>query len=204
MKPLVLLTSLILFSACSSTHETTGITLPELIYQHPLPAFPKPLSTSYLRIGLKIFVGENGTVRDVVLTNSSGNLSWDSSAVQAILQWKYAPARYETKPVSIWLRQTAVVKFSDPQYLVLGEILFNHKEEADTAFALLEMGADFSEIVEKYSVAPSRSNKGSLGSVNIQIFPEHIKNTLLRLERGDYTAPLKQGDQYAIFKRIND
>ncbi len=202
MKPLVLLISLFLFSACTSTQETTGITLPELIYQHPLPAYPKPLSDASFKIGLKIFVGENGTVRDVVFQNSSGNLSWDSSASQAIRQWKYAPARYENKPISIWLRQTAVVKFSDPLYLLLGEILFNSKEDADSAFAQLETGADFSEIAEKYAFDTSHSKKMSLGSVNIQIFPEHIKNSLLKLERGAYTAPLKQGDQYAIYKRV--
>jgi TonB family protein len=204
MKPLVLCLSLILFSACSSTQESTGIILPELFYQHPLPAFPKPLTASQLRINLKIFVGENGSVRDVELLNSSGSYSWDSAATNAIRQWKYSPARYDGKPVSIWLRQTAVVKFSDPQYIHLAEIVFASMETADSALALLERGVDFSEITRQYSISPSRSSSGSLGVVNVQIFPEQVKKVLLKLEIGAYTAPLKYGEQFVIFKRINE
>ncbi len=204
MKLLVLLFPFIFFSACSSTQETTGITLPELIYQHPLPAFPKPLSSSHLRIALKIFVSEDGAVHDVELMNSSGYLSWDSAAANAIRLWKYSPAKYDGKPVSIWLRQTAIVQFSDPFYVLLGEIIFTDEETADSAFALLETGVNFSEIVQKYSIASSRSSNGSIGTVNVQIFPEQIKKALLRLERGDYTAPLKYGEQYAIFKRLKE
>ncbi len=204
MKLLVLVLSLIFLSACSSTQQTSGVTLPELVYQYPLPAFPKPLSSSPLRIDLKIFINENGSVREVELQNSSGSLEWDSAAVKAIHQWKYSPARYEDKPVSIWLRQTAIVKFSDPLYLLLGEIQFNSKEEADSAFMLLETGTDFSEIVLKYSVDSSRMKNGSLGAVNIQIFPEHIKNVLLKLKSGDHTAPIKHGEQFAIFKRLKE
>ena len=204
MKPLVLLFPLIFFSACSSTQETTGITLPGLIYQHPLPAFPKPLSTFQLKIALKIFVGENGNVRDVELLNSSGDRSWDTAAANTIREWKYSPAKYDGKPVSIWLRQTAVVQFSDPQYLILGEIIFSDEETADSAFALLESGANFSEIVQRYSIASSRSSNGSLGNVNVQIFPEQIKKALLRLNQGAHTAPLKYGEQFAIFKRLKE
>ncbi len=204
MKPLVLCLSLLIFSACSSTQETTALILPELVYQYPLPAFPKPITASQLRIALKIFVGENGSVRDVQLQNSSGSLEWDSAVAKSIRQWKYSPARYEGTPVGIWLRQTAIVKFSDPLYLLLGEIVFNSEEEADSAFTLLEAGVDFSDIVRKYSVGSSRSSSGSLGTVNIQIFPEQIKKVLLKLKNGDHTVPLKHGEQFAIFKRLTE
>lgn len=204
MKPLVLFISLVLLSACSSTQETIGLTLPELVYQYPLPAFPKPLSTSQIRIELKILVSENGSVRTVEILNSSGILSWDSSAIVAIRQWKYSPARYNDKPVTIWLRQTAVVKFSDPHYVLLAEILFENEDIADTAFALLEQGADFTEVVKQYSISTSRSSNGALGSVNVQIFPEQIKKVILKLDNGSYTAPIKYGEHYAIFKRVKE
>ena len=204
MKPLVLILSLIIFSACSSTKETTSISPPELLYQHPLPVFPRLLTTSQLRIALKIFIETDGTVHDVEFMNSSGSADWDSTAVSAIRKWKYSPAKYEGKPISIWLRQTAIVKFSDPQNILLAEIILNNLEEADSAFALLEEGVDFFEVVRKYSKADSRSNNGSLGIVNIQIFPEQIKNIILRLDQGDYTAPVKYGEQFAIYKRLKE
>ena len=94
------------------------------------------------------------------------------------------------------------MKFSDPQYILLAEIVFNNAATADSAFALLERGADFSEIVQKYSIAPSRSNNGSLGVVNVQIFPQQIKTILLKLKTGTHTAPLKQGEQFTIYKHL--
>jgi TonB family protein len=204
MKLFVLFFSLVLLSACSSTQETTGLTLPELIYQYPLPAFPKPLLTSHLRIGLKILVSDNGSVRTVELLNSSGIPEWDSTAIEAIRQWKYSPARYNNKPLTLWLRQTAIVKFSDPHYMQLAEIMFEDEGSADSAFALLEQGTDFTEVVQKFSIASSRSSNGSLGTVNVQIFPEQVKKIILQLDNGSYSAPVKYGEHFAIFKRLKD
>ena len=204
MKPLVLLFSLLFLSACSTTQQTSDLTLPELVYQHPLPPYPKPLSASHLRIDLKLLVTENGSVGDVIFQSGSGNLAWDTTAMTAIRQWKYSPARFDKKPVSIWLRQTAIVQFSEPRYILLGEIQFTDEESADSAFALLEQGKDFSEVVEQFSIAPSRFSNGSLGEINVQIFPEQIKTTLMRLHNGNHTTPLKYGDHFVIFKRLEE
>ena len=205
MKPLLLFFfSLTYFAACSSTQQTTDLTLPELLYQHPLPAFPKPITAPHLRIDLEILVTENGTVRDVRLLNSSGSVAWDSAAATAIRQWKYSPARYREKPVRIWLHQTAIVKFSEPRYLSLAEIMCTTTEEADSAYMLLEQGSDFSEIVLRYSVTSSREKNGALGAVNILIYPEQIKNILAKLETERYTHPVKYGERYVIFKRLKE
>ena len=53
-----------------------------------------------------------------------------------------------------------------------------------------------------YSVDPSREMGGMLGKVNINVFPENIRRPLSKLDMNDYTKPIKYGDLYAIFKRL--
>lgn len=207
MKPLVLFVSvtvIVLFAACSSSQETNDITLPALVYQEPLPPFPKPTTSPTLRIALQIHVRKDGTVDDVLFLNSSGSVAWDSAAISTIRRWKYSPARCEKQPINIWLHQTAVVTFSEPQYITLAEILCSTAEQADTVFLLLEQGADFTDLVLKYSVASSQSSNGILGTVNIQMYPEHIKRVLSRLRIGKYTEPTQYGAHFAIFKRLQE
>jgi hypothetical protein len=44
---------------------------------------------------------------------------------------------------------------------------------------------------------------GMLGEVNINVFPENIRRPLSKLVMNDYTKPIKYGDLYAIFKRLD-
>jgi parvulin-like peptidyl-prolyl isomerase len=83
------------------------------------------------------------------------------------------------------------------------EILCTTAEEADTVYKALEQGRDFSELAMKYSVDPSREMNGILGEVNINMYPEDIRWTLQKLDVNEYTQPIKYGDLYAIFKRLN-
>ena len=207
MKPLLVLITfvlMLLIEACSSSQTLTDIKLPLLVYQEPLPPFPRPVSASTMRIDLEVHVRKDGSVDAVRFLNSSGSVAWDSEALSVIHQWKYSPARSEDKPINLWIRQTAVVTFSDPLYIPLSEIICSNAEQADTVCALLEQGVEFSDLALKYSVASSRSANGDLGPVNIQIYPEHIKRVLKRLKIGRYTEPVVFGEQYAIFKRTKE
>ena len=56
----------------------------------------------------------------------------------------------------------------------------------------------------KYSVDPSREMGGILGKVNINVFPENIRKPLSKLVTDEYTKPIKYGDLYAIFKRLEN
>jgi TonB family protein len=205
MKPLIVFCSIALlsfFAACTSSQYSADLTLPQLIYQHPLPSFPKTVPSPFLRIPLEIRVLKDGTVSDVRIISGSGITAWDSAALLAIRQWKYSPARISGSPVSIWLHQTAVVQFSEPKFMSLAEIICSGQEQADSAYALLEQGNTFSEAVRRFSVSRSRDSGGQLGTVNVQIYPEAIKNILTRLDVGEYTRPIPFGEQYAIFLRV--
>jgi parvulin-like peptidyl-prolyl isomerase len=43
---------------------------------------------------------------------------------------------------------------------------------------------------------------GILGEVNINLYPENIRKPLGKLNVNGYTEPIKYGDLYAIFKRL--
>lgn len=205
MKPLVLFLSIILlafFAACSSSQPNSDLVLPQLVFQQPLPAYPKALPTSVLRIPLEIHVSKTGSVTDAIILKGSGVASWDSAAVSSIRLWKYTPARIAGNPIGIWLHQTAVVKFSEPQIMRLAEIICTGREEADSAFQMLERGEAFSDAVRQFSIAETRISAGLIGPVNIQIYPEPVKNMLVRLGKGSYTKPIPYGDRYAIFQRL--
>lgn len=191
-----------MLAGCSSSKYASDIIPPELLYQYPLPSFPQQLFAPTLRIPLEIHVEKDGSVSDVRIMKGSGDRDWDSSVVSTIRQWKYSPAHIGTTPVSIWVRQTAVVQFTDPQFVSLAEIVCKTAEDADSSFISISRGEEFSDIVKKYSVAESRHKMGVIGNVNIQIYPERIKKILASIKEDQFTKPLQFGDNYIIFKRL--
>jgi peptidyl-prolyl cis-trans isomerase C len=94
------------------------------------------------------------------------------------------------------------LRYADPQYIKLAEILCISKEEADSVYNVIEQGQNFNELAMRYSVDPSREMGGVLGEVNINVFPENIRKALSRININVYTKPIKYGDLYAIFKRL--
>lgn len=202
MKPLIVVISLTMLAACTSTEELTDLTLPELIVQYPLPAYPYPISSTHIRIEFKLLVNEDGTVKFVEMLSGSGNNDWDAATADIIKQWRYTPALYKNKPMKLWLKQTAIVQFSEPQYMPLQEIVMLTKAEADSVYVLLEHGYRFEEMVVLHSVAASRVQDGILGKVNIQIYPLHIKQALAVLDDNQFTQPLKLGERYIILRKM--
>jgi TonB family protein len=202
MKPLIVVLSLTILAACTSTEELTDLTLPELIVQYPLPAYPYPISSAYIRIEFKILVNDDGTVKFVELLSGSGSSDWDAATIETIKQWRYTPALYKNKPMKLWLKQTAIVQFSEPQFMPLQEIVLQTKEEADSVYVMLKNGYRFEEMVVLHSIAASRVQEGMLGKVNIQVYPVHIKQALTALSDNQFTQPLKFGERYIIFKKV--
>lgn len=205
MKPLFVFffATLFLFSAgCSSSQPDSDITLPILIHQQPLPAYPGTYTASMLRLPLELHITREGTVSDVLFVRSSGDASWDSAASAVIRTWRYAPAKSAGAPVPIWIHQTAVIRFSDPQPMELAELVCPDQRRADSAYVLLQSGVAFSEAVRRFSCGESRVRDGDLGTVNIQSYPDHVRQMLKSLKKGSFTEPILLGDRYAIFYRL--
>lgn len=149
-----------------------------------------------------LFISENGSVENIRLRKASGDAAWDSLAAASIKQWRFSPARFENRSVSTWFRLRLTVRYANPIYFPLAEILCNREEDADSVYVALQRGEDFGELAMKYSVAPSRIMKGFLGEVDINLYTESIYKAIQQLSVEEYTQPLKFGEQFVIFKRL--
>jgi parvulin-like peptidyl-prolyl isomerase len=108
----------------------------------------------------------------------------------------------DNKPVGSWFHMKSTLRNASPQVMNLAEILCITQEEADSVYNQIEQGQNFNELAMRYSVDPSREMNGILGEVNINLYPENIRKPLGKLNVNGYTEPIKYGDLYAIFKRL--
>jgi hypothetical protein len=176
---------------------------PQLIETTSLP--PLPTSIVYgneIILEVKLHVGADGTVRDLIWVASSRNKEWDSLAANRIMTWKYIPASKEGKNVAIWVRQSVKVVTVEAEALLLREIVCLERASADSVYAMLKAGADFEELARNYSTSKTAEQGGYKGKVNLSVFPLVVRDRLSRLRDGEFTEPLLLGSNYVIYKRV--
>jgi TonB family protein len=188
-----LLFLLLLFVGCSTTKEVEIPTAQfELIDMTPLPPLQSSSFLGGAKLGVLLHVLKDGTVENVKILGPSGDGGWDSLAVQAIKQWRYAPPRREGVPVDVWFRQLIVVQVQEPMEMTLGQLVSTSLPEADTLFASLEKGTVLDPVFKR-----------SLVTTNIMRYPLHVRERLKHLREGEYTRPLRLGEKFIIFKRFS-
>ena len=203
MKPIFFTMCLVCLIGCSSIiKQTSDSSVPQLLIQSQLPPIPESIRQLVLNLDVVLFVMEDGTVGKARMIKGSEDATWDSLTLSSMKQWRFAPARMDNKPIGSWFHMQSVLRYASPQYMNLGEILCTTEEEADSIYNVIEQGKNFNELAMQYSVDPSREMGGILGEININVFPENIRRSLSRLFINDYTKPIKYGDLYAIFKRL--
>jgi TonB family protein len=199
--PLALLTAL--YVGCATFGGLgSNITPPTLIQKTALPAPPPNINSQDFNLKMELLVSKEGKVLYAQLQNSSGDPAWDSAAVKCILQWKYSPAMSDGKPVQLKISQVAHVIPTAPLMMDISEIMCATLADADSAFAALRAGEDFSTVAKKYSTAESAGKGGSLGSVDIHMYGDEIQAELKNLDPGEYTHPVEFGPNYVIYKRM--
>jgi hypothetical protein len=119
------------------------------------------------------------------------------------MRWQFVPAHMNDKPISTWFHLRAPIRYKNPEFFTLAEIVCNEKEKIDSMYQELQQGQDFGELAEQYSVISSREKKGEIGDVNIYCYPEYIRKQISLLGPNKFTQPLKYGERYIIFKRLN-
>ena len=202
MKLLVVLFSLTCLAACSATDQLTDITLPTLLEQQPLPPIPVEMTGPQVQLDFELLVAKDGSVLEARLLSGSGDAEWDSAVLLSMRKWKYTPAYYKDKPLKLWLRQSAIVRFVETRCLCLAEISCGSMADADSAYTMLSGGSEFGEVVQRYSIGSTKESGGELGQVSIQQYPKDIQKMLEGLKAGEYTKPVKYNDQYVIFKKL--
>jgi periplasmic protein TonB len=72
---------------------------------NPVPAYPalSRRTGEQGRVWLRVFVGPDGSARDVTIQSSSGYARLDRSAKEAVERWKFAPARNGDNAVGAWV-----------------------------------------------------------------------------------------------------
>jgi TonB family protein len=203
MKRSFVVAILILLSGCKSLElPEAPETLPQLVYQAPLPPWPESSLLRELRLDLEIYVGTDGLVRDAVLITPTVFSEWNRRALEEVRKWRFSPAMARGKPVPLWIRQTVRVQFEQPMVMVLAEIAVSEAALADSLHRLLESGVPFDTLARRFSVAASRELGGVLGEIDVRTLPNEVRRELVKLQEGEFSEPLVLGQRYVIYKRL--
>jgi parvulin-like peptidyl-prolyl isomerase len=182
--------------------DETTLIQPKLLRQSELPPLRESILSNRFEFYCEMLVNINGDVERAKLLTGSGDETWDSLAALSLLDWKYTPAIYDGHPIKLMVRRKIKVIFVEPKVISLAEIQIDNLAQADSVYNALLSGADFTTLVLKYSISPTRKIKGYLGEVNIKHFSESISVALSNLNEGEFTKPLSYGEHFIIFKRL--
>ena len=204
MKYLAFLLGLIFFAGCCITKPEDNIIPPQLLEIYQLPTVPSSIYRDNFTIEADMFIKEDGSVGDVKLLTKSGSPEWDSLATIALTKWRFSPAMLGGKPIRTLIRRKIIVKFAEPEYMNLAEILCDNKSAADSVYGELKNGEDFGSLARNCSISQSKNTYGMLGEVNLQRYTLEMQEVLMKLKPGEFTEPIKYGNNYIIFKRLHN
>ena len=182
----------LIFSACAIPRQAElPATQLELVNMTPLPPIKSPAFAGGMKLNVLLHVLQDGTVENVKMLGSSGDADWDSLALQSMRQWRYATPRRDGLPVDAWFRQLVVVQIQEPIEMTIGELATSSLHEADSLHVLLQKHTDLDTLF-----------RHPFGTVNILTYPQQVREKLKRLKEEEFTAPLRVGEEYVIYKRF--
>jgi len=174
----------------------------QILNSTPLPALTTPATGLGLKLTVLFRIRADGTVAGVSLLTSSGDAAWDTVAVHAMAKWRFTrnPLGEETP-----IRYSVVVRpaLEDQVFMTLGELPAASQNEADSLYALLENGADFSALV--HAAALREAAPAPLAqTLDITALPVTIRERVRCLREEEITRPFRVGAGYFIYKRFRD
>jgi len=174
----------------------------QILSSTPLPALTTPATGLGLKLNVLFRIRADGSVAGASLLTSSGDAAWDTQAVRAMARWRFTrnPLGEETP-----IRYSVVVRPSleDQLFMTLGELPAATKREADSLYALLENGADFS-LLAKAAAPPEAASRPLVQTLDITALPAAIKDRVHCLREEEITRPFRVGTGYFIYKRFRD
>lgn len=103
---LLLILTLFLMQRCSIPEQEFIVdTPPQIIVKTTLPPINQYYKGQYFRLDTRLLIGEDGSVNEVKLLNSSRDKEWDTRAISEIKKWRFSPAILQGKPIAIWVKQ---------------------------------------------------------------------------------------------------
>jgi TonB family protein len=202
---IMLLVVLLLLAGCGVTQEA-GVVFPhqELIEVSPLPPLEFPASGQGKKLGVLFRVLGDGTVAEVRMLKSGGDEHWDSAVVALMKHWRFSVNSGDSTGEGHWYHYLFDVRIGESIQLTLGELVAPARQVADSLYAILNNGVSFASLANQFASGSAGKRGGFLGSVDIQKYPEHVRNELRKLHVNDFTHPLRLGKDYVIFMRFAD
>lgn len=93
-------------------------------------------------------------------------------------------------------------KFREPDDLTLREVLIESQELADSAVALLQDGADFSYVADKYRTGAKELTEKNVNA-SMEAFPKSIQADLAKLSPGQSSKAYPTAEGWIIFKLLD-
>jgi TonB family protein len=192
----------ILLCGCASTQPSmSSPDQPELISMTSLP----PVSSMYPASGVKLkmlfHVKRDGSIMEVKMMNSSGDPSWDKGAVDSMSKWQFSAFPASDTSPDIWVRNTVILQVQEPIILTLGELVTTNQQVADSLYAMLKGGADFDALTKQVPAGAKEPLGRFLGATDIARYPKSVRDALSNLGINEFTAPLRIGTEFVIYKR---
>lgn len=173
----------------------------ELVLMTPLP----PVTSMTTVFGIKLIavfqVLPDGTIKDVTLVRSSGDVEWDRPAIDSMKQWRFVPITDDKEPTDRLIRLGVIVQIQDPVVLKLAEIVISEKQKADSLYALLKGGGSYEFLGESMASRGAGASWKPATAVNLARYPTRVRETLCTLRSDEVTEPIRIGVDYVIFKR---
>ena len=202
MKPLLvffLMLPLVL-AGCATTRTGSQSQQPQLISMTSLPSISAAYSSNGLKLNVLFHVRDDGSVTDVRLMESSGDTTWDNTAIDSMKLWRFS-AFQDLSQAGRWIRNTIVLQIQAPTILTLGELISKDPQEADSLYSLCANDMAFDTLLKQNAPGTAEPLGKIIGAVDIARYPEHVREALRKLGINQITHPLRLGTRYFIFKR---
>jgi len=151
---------------------------------------------------LKLRIARDGSVTYASIVPSTGYEEWDTLAVAEIRKWRFSPAIVDGQPVAIWIRQQVRVRFEDPDFMSVAELVCSEQHLADSLYTLLQLHVPFDSLARTYSTSRSRDRGGIVSKMDLRTLPIYIRRELSALHTNEFTRPMMFGGEYVIYKRL--
>ena len=195
----------ILFAGCTFFSETPNADrMPQLVFRTALPMVPSDWADSHPRLEVLFHISNSGEVIDARFVNSTGNDSWEANALKEMKQWRFSPAHLGPDSISVWVRVPIAVRYTDPKLVFLAQLICTDQTCADSAYRLLEAGRQFDLIGQELTLAGFSAYERIVGETDIHVYSKEVQKELQKLKEDDFTAPIRVGESFVIFKRLAD
>ena len=199
----IIVAVLVLLVGCTAARETAGpADGARVVGLTSLPPLSVLSSVGGVRFDAMFLVRLDGSVSDVRLVGSSGDLNWDRAAADSMRQWRFALEAPDSSLEMQWIRAAVIVQAQEPVMMTLGVLVAGTLPEADSLYALIGHGEEFNSLAKERPADPSNQCGWLLGAVDILKYPPHVREALRVLAVNDVTHPLRMDSRYVIFKRL--